>query len=449
MAKTYDLIAIGGGSGGLAAAQRAAEYGARAAVIESNRLGGTCVNVGCVPKKVMWTGASLAHAIDDAGAYGFTVAKTAFDWSTLTRKRDAYIKRLNAIYDRNLEKRGVDWFHCQARFVDAHTVEVAGETLVAPHIIVATGGKPRWPTIPGAALGMTSDGFFQLQDQPRRVFIAGAGYIAVELAGVFKALGTEVVQAVRHDGPLRGLDPFIRATLIEEMQRQGITIETQTTSAHVTREANASLTVTGEDGRAFTGFDQVLWAIGRDPNTQGLHIEASDIALSDSGHVLVDAFQNTNVDGVYAIGDVTGQMELTPVAIAAGRRLADRLFDGKAGRHLDYHNIPSVIFSHPPIGRVGLTEAQARDEYDDEVRVYQTRFTPMYYAMTEAKPKAAMRLVTVGDNEKVVGCHMIGPGCDEMLQGFAVAIRMGATKAQFDDTVALHPTSAEELVTLR
>ncbi|HET7570256.1 MAG TPA: glutathione-disulfide reductase [Gammaproteobacteria bacterium] len=448
MGKEYDLIAIGGGSGGLAAAQRAAEYGARAAVIEAGPLGGTCVNVGCVPKKVMWNAASLAHAIHDAGQYGFAVDHS-LHWPTLKRKRDAYIERLNGIYESNLARRNVDLIRGKARFVDAHTLEVDGEKVGADHIIIATGGKPRWPDIPGAELGITSDGFFELEDRPRRIFIAGAGYISVELGGVLRALGSEVVHAVRYDGPLRDTDEFIRETLIAEIHRQGIDLQTHAIGAGVARADDGTLTVTMASGRELTGFDCVLWAIGREPNTMALNLDAAGVALSDDGHVKADDYQNTNVAGVYAIGDVTGQGDLTPVAIAAGRRLSDRLFGGQPDRHLDYRAIPTVIFSHPPIGRVGLTEKEARAEYGDDIKVYRTRFTPMYYAVTDDKPQAAMKLITAGADQKIIGCHLIGPGSDEMLQGFAVAIRMGATKADFDDTIAIHPTSAEELVTLR
>ncbi|HET7587613.1 MAG TPA: glutathione-disulfide reductase [Gammaproteobacteria bacterium] len=449
MSKTYDLIAIGGGSGGLAAAQRAAGYGARAAVIEAGRLGGTCVNVGCVPKKVMWNSAMLAHAIHDAGQYGFAVDHSALHWPTLKRKRDAYIERLNGIYESNLAKRNIDLIRGTAKFTGAHTLEVDGETFSAKHIIIATGGRPRWPDIPGAELGITSDGFFELEDRPRRVFIAGAGYIAVELGGVLRALGAEVVHAVRYDGPLRDSDELIRETLIAEMHRQHIDLQTHTIGAKVSRAEDGTLTVTALADRELTGFDCVLWAIGREPNIANLDLAAAGVEVAESGHVIADSYQNTSVEGVYAIGDVTGQADLTPVAIAAGRRLSDRLFGGKPDRHLDYRNIPTVIFSHPPIGRVGLTEKEAREQYGDDIKVYQSRFTPMYYAMTEEKPQAAMKLITTGTEEKIIGCHLIGPGSDEMLQGFAVAIRMGATKADLDDTVAIHPTSAEELVTMR
>lgn len=449
MKKTYDLIAIGGGSGGLATAQRAAEYGARAAVVESGPLGGTCVNVGCVPKKVMWNAAVIAHAIHDAGQYGFSIDQSALHWPTLKDRRDAYVERLNGIYESNLAKRNVDLFRGTAHFIDGHTLDIDGTLIEAPHIVIATGGRPRWPDIPGADLGITSDGFFEFEDRPKRVFIAGAGYISVELGGVLCALGADVVHAVRYDGPLRDSDELIRTVLCGEMRRQGIDLQTHTIGASVSRASDGTLTVTTLSGRELKGFDCVLWAIGREPNTAGLDLAAAGVELTDEGRVVADDYQNTNVPGIYAIGDVTGQLELTPVAIAAGRRLADRLFGNQPGRHLDYRNVATVIFSHPPIGRIGLTEKEARAQYGEDVKIYQTSFTPMYYAVTKDKPKAAMKLITLGAEEKIIGCHLIGPGVDEMLQGFAVAIRMGATKADLDDTVAIHPTSAEELVTMR
>lgn len=449
MTHTHDLIVIGGGSGGLAAAQRATEYGARAVLIERGRLGGTCVNVGCVPKKVMWNAASIAHAIHDAAQYGFAVDMSVVDWPTLKRKRDAYVERLNGIYETNLAKRNVELIRGTATFVDAHSVDVDGRTLSAPHIIIATGGKPRWPDIPGAEFGITSDEFFELEARPRRIYIAGAGYISVELGGVLRALGAEVVHGVRYDGPLRDSDELVREMLMKEMERQGIDLQTHTIGAEVSRAGDGTYAVKTLMGRELTGFDCVLWAIGRDPNTAGLNIEATGVEIDAAGRIVADDYQNTTVAGIYALGDVTGQKELTPVAVAAGRRLADRLFGGKPDRHLDYRNIATVIFSHPPIGAVGLTERQARAEYGDDIKVYQSRFTPMYYAVADYKPQAAMKLITLGKKEKIIGCHLIGPGSDEMLQGFAVAIRMGATKKDLDDTVAIHPTSAEELVTMR
>jgi glutathione reductase (NADPH) len=444
----YDYIAIGGGSGGLASAQRAAEYGARAAVVEPGRLGGTCVNVGCVPKKLMWTAVTLGHALEDARGYGFDVAVHGHDWPRLKAARDAYVLRLNGIYAANLEKRKVAWLRGAARFVDAHTLAVGDEVITAPHIVIATGGRPAWPSIPGADLGLSSDGFFELAERPQRVAIVGSGYIAAELAGVFAGLGSRVSSFVRHDRLLRNFDVMLSAALAREMAAQGVELVPHAVPASLARTA-AGLELGLADGRAFGGFDCVLWAIGRTPASDRLELGRAGVACYDDGVVITDRYQNTNVAGVYAIGDVTGREGLTPVAIAAGRRLADRLFGGQPERHLDYEMIPTVVFSHPPIGSVGLTEAAARELHGESVRTYGAGFVPMHHALTEAKRRVEMKLVCVGAEERIVGLHVIGHGADEMLQGFAVAVKMGARKRDFDDTVAIHPTVAEEFVTMR
>ncbi len=449
MSRHYDLISIGGGSGGLAAVRRAAAHGARCAVIEEGKLGGTCVNVGCVPKKVMWYGASIAHALEEAPDYGFTLGETGFQWDRLKSARDAYVARLNEIYHENLVKAGIDEIRDHARFTGPRTLEVNGTRYTADHVVVATGSRPMVPQVPGAELGITSDGFFELEARPEHVAVVGSGYIAVEIAGMFRALGAEVCMLVRKAELLRPFDAMLRQMLMESMEADGIRIEPWTPVVAVQRGNDGRIQVETGDGAWHTGFDTLLWAVGRTPNTEGLGLEAAEVVRDEAGNVVVDAFQNTNVPGVYAIGDVTGRYELTPVAIAAGRRLADRLFGGMPERRLVYENIPTVVFSHPPIGTVGLTEDEARSVHGDAaVKVYETRFNPMYHAFTRHKRRSGMKLVTVGPEEKVVGCHLIGIDADEILQGFAVAVRMGATKADFDDTVAIHPTSAEELVTL-
>lgn len=444
----FDLFVIGGGSGGLAVAQRAAEYGARAAIAEYAPLGGTCVNVGCVPKKLMWYAAELAHAADDAAGYGFTLRSEGHDWSTLKARRDAYIQRLNGIYENNLGKRGVTLLRGRAELDGEGRVRVADTSYRARHIVIATGGRPIVPEIEGAGLGITSDGFFALEARPARALVVGSGYVAVELAGVLRALGSEVTLAVRRDGVLRDFDPMLREVLMEQMRRDGIRIETGAVPSAVLREGGG-ITLLTLDGRRLEGADTLLWAVGRAPATEGLGLDRAGVHTDEDGFIPVDEWQDTNVAGIHAIGDVTGRVALTPVAIAAGRRLADRLFGGMPERRLDYDNVPTVIFSHPPIGTVGLSEPEARARFGAEVRAYQGRFTPMYHALTERKAQAAVKLVTAGAEERVVGCHVIGEGADEMLQGFAVAVRMGARKRDFDDTVAIHPTMAEELVTLR
>jgi glutathione reductase (NADPH) len=449
MTQHYDLIAIGGGSGGLSVAERAARYGRKCAVIERGPLGGTCVNVGCVPKKVMWFGASIAHTLKTAPGYGFSIDSAHFDWPSLKRARDAYVHGINDWYHTYLSDSSIDEIVGTARFVDARTLEVGGRRYSADHIVIAPGGTPSVPQTEGAELGITSDGFFDLEDLPRRVAVVGSGYIAVELAGMLSALGSDVTMLLRREHLLRNFDSMLRENLTEEMLGDGIDILARTQAKKVTREADGSLSIECENGQRLEGFDKLVWAIGRHPLTADLGLDAAGVAVDAAGYVTTDKFQQTNVEGIYAIGDVTGQAQLTPVAIAAGRRLSDRLFGGMPDRYLPYENIPTVVFSHPPIATVGLTESVARDIHGDGVKVYQTRFTAMYNAFTERKQKTAMKLVTVGAREKVVGCHIIGPGADEMLQGFAVAIRMGATKQDLDDTVAIHPTSAEELVTMR
>jgi glutathione reductase (NADPH) len=446
--QAFDLISIGGGSGGLACAQRAAQYGAKSAVIESHRLGGTCVNVGCVPKKVMWNAAAVALTLADAGDYGFDVQVGDNDWAALKQKRDAYVARLNDIYARNLAAKGVTLVRGAARFLDAHTLDVGGLRLTAPHIVIATGGQPTIPELPGADLGITSDGFFALEHRPRRVAIVGSGYIACELAGAFKELGSQVELFVRKDHVLTHFDTMLGKSLMREMRALGITIhEHVVPQAVIERAALKSLLAV--NGDEFAGYDVLLWAIGRKANVSQLDLQNAGVAVDENRFIVTDAWQNTGVAGVYAIGDVTGRAALTPVAIAAGRRLADRLFGGQPDRRLDYENIATVVFTHPPIGTVGMSEHEARLAYGDAVKVYVADFTPMYHALTTRKTRTDMKLVCVGPEERIVGCHVIGTGADEMMQGFAVAVRMGATKRDFDDTVAIHPTSSEELVTMR
>lgn len=448
MTERFDLLVIGGGSGGLAHAQRAAEYGANAAVVEKGPLGGTCVNVGCVPKKVMWYAAQHAHHFDHLADYGFDVDVRGHDWTGLKQRRDAYIERLNGIYENNLDKRGVTYLAGMARFVDANTVDIDGREVQAERIVIATGARPMVPDIPGAEFGITSDDFFELDQRPQRVLIAGSGYIAVELAGVFNALGSDVQLVVRKDGVLRDFDKMLGDELMEAMDRDDIDLVTGAVPRSV-EKTDDGLILRAEDGRSFGPADTLVWAIGRSPNTGSLDAAKAGVEQDASGFIPTNKFQETNVDSVFAIGDVTGWDQLTPVAIAAGRRLADRLYGGMAGRHLEYELIPTVVFSHPTIGTIGLTEDEARGKYGDDMNVYTSAFTGMYYALGTNKKRSAMKLITAGADEKVVGCHVIGEGADEMLQGFAVAMRMGATKSDFDDTVAIHPTSAEELVTLR
>ncbi len=453
MNRHFDLIAIGGGSGGLSAPEWAARYyGKRCAVVESRALGGTCVNVGCVPKKIMWFAASHAHHLNIAGDFGFDVTNNGHDWEALVEGRDRHIQGILDWYDTFLKDLNIAHLRGHATFIDSHTIEVSGERYTADHILIATGGKPFVLPVPGAELGITSDGFFELRERPAHVCIIGGGYIGVELAGVLSALGSGVCLTMRtHDEDfLPQFDCTLREVLMEEMVKAGIRIEPGNSSIDsLERQPDGTIAMNWGNGRKLQGFDQVIWAVGRSPNTEALGLDAAGVRCDERGFVAVDEYQNTNIDGIYAVGDVTGRMALTPVAIAAARRLADRLFGGQPERKLDYDLIPSVVFSHPPMGTVGMTEQEARKTHGGTVRIYQSRFSPMAYSLSQHKVDTALKLVCIGADEKIAGCHIIGDGADEMLQGFAVAIRMGATRADFDNTVAIHPTSAEELVTLR
>ena len=447
--REYDIIAIGGGSGGIATMNRAGEHGAKAAVIEEKKLGGTCVNVGCVPKKIMWYGAQIAESFHHYGPdYGFTSSDVQFDFAKLRQNREAYIDRARSSYDGSFKRNGVDLIEGRAHFVDSHTVSVNGELIRAKHIVIATGARPSIPTIPGAELGGSSDDVFAWEQLPESVAILGAGYIAVELAGVLHALGVKTDLFVRRDRPLRGFDSYIVEGLVNEMEKTGLPLHTHKVPVKL-EESEQGITIYFEDGSSHTA-SQVIWATGRRPNVDGLELEKAGVTLNQRGFIQVDEYQNTVVDGIYALGDVTGEKELTPVAIKAGRTLSERLFNGKTSAKMDYNTIPTVVFSHPAIGTVGLTEDQAIKEYgQDHIKVYKSSFASMYSAVTSHRQESRFKLITAGADEKVVGLHGLGYGVDEMIQGFAVAIKMGATKADFDATVAIHPTASEEFVTMR
>jgi glutathione reductase (NADPH) len=450
MSEKFDLVVIGGGSGGLAAAQRAAEYGARVALIESGALGGTCVNLGCVPKKIMWNAADVGSRLEDARGYGFHLQLSGHDWAHLKSERDTYIHRLNGVYAANLAKRNVELVHARAHFVDSHSVKAGERTLTAEHIVIATGGRPLLPNIPGTELGISSDGFFALPARPQRVAVVGSSYIAVELAGIFSGLGSATSLILRGEAVLRSFEPMLGEAALMNLRAQGVEVITAAVPQRLSRTAGGELELETADGRRLGPYDGLVWAIGRVPQVEDLQLDKAGLALSAHGYIDTDKFQTTSVPGLYAIGDVTGRAQLTPVAIAAGRRLSDRLFGGQTDRHLDYENIPTVIFGHPPIGTVGLTEQAARERYgSDNVKVFRSSFVPLYHALTPEKLRVEMKLVTQGPEQRIVGAHVVGAGADEMLQGFAVAVRMGATKKDFDDTVAIHPTSAEEFVTMR
>ncbi|WNC68519.1 glutathione-disulfide reductase [Thalassotalea nanhaiensis] len=449
MSQHFDYIALGAGSGGIASINRAAMHGKKCALIEAKALGGTCVNVGCVPKKVMWYAGQIADAVHYSKDYGFDLTAGKLNWEKLVESRQAYISRIHQSYDNGLAKNNVTVINGFGKFIDKNTIEVNGETYTADNILIATGGRPSVPNIPGAEYGITSDGFFALNEQPKRVAVVGAGYIAVEIAGVLNALGSETTLLVRKHKPLRDFDDMMSDTLVEIMAAEGPTLKTHCTPKEVIKNSDNSLTLELENGEAIT-VDAIIWAIGREPATDNINIKATGIELNARGFIDTDKYQNTSVENIYAVGDNTGRAQLTPVAVAAGRRLSERLFNGKTDEHLDYNLIPTVVFSHPTIGTIGLTEQQAIASFGDEdITVYTSQFTSMYTAVTQHRQPCRMKLICQGKNEKIVGMHCIGLGSDEMLQGFAVAVKMGATKADFDNTIAIHPTAAEEFVTMR
>ncbi|NAW88745.1 glutathione-disulfide reductase [Photobacterium halotolerans] len=451
MATHFDYICIGGGSGGIASANRAAMYGAKVALIEAKALGGTCVNVGCVPKKVMWHGAQIAEAMHlYAKDYGFDVDVKNFSWATLVESREAYIGRIHQAYDNVLGKNKIEVINGFAKFVDAKTVEVNGQHFTADHILIAVGGEPTIPDIPGAEHGIDSNGFFELTEQPKRTAVIGAGYIAVEIAGVLSALGTDTHLFVRKESPLRSFDPMIVDTLVEVMNSEGPTLHTHSVPKEVVKEADGTITLHFENGESHN-TDLLIWAIGRNPVTHKINLEVTGVETTGKGYIKVDEYQQTNVPGIYCVGDIMdGGIELTPVAVKAGRQLSERLFNNKPDAKMDYKLVPTVVFSHPPIGTIGLTEQEAIAQYGEEnVKVYQSGFTAMYTAVTSHRQPCKMKLVCAGPEETVVGLHGIGYTVDEMIQGFGVAMKMGATKADFDSVVAIHPTGSEEFVTMR
>ena len=446
----YDLIVIGGGSGGLAGAFRAAAHGARVALLEPGEFGGTCVYVGCVPKKAMWLAAELSQRIDLASRMGFALPTPKLDWREFIVHRQRYIAGIHDSYRKRLDAAGIVHLPCRGHFVDAHTVEThQGLRVTAAHVLIATGGKPVRPDIEGAALGLVSDDFFNFCDAPGRVAIVGGGYIAVELAGVLQALGSKVDMFVRGSRLVDSFDVELTDELADNLRQHGI-------HAHFALPVTALEPASGGQVKVVTGsggpaeaFDKVIFATGRTPNSTGLALEAIGVRTDGQGFVVVDERQDTTTEGVHAVGDVSSRLTLTPVAIAASRRLMDRLFAGRPEAKLDYEDIATVVFSHPPLGKVGLTEVEARMRHGDEVKVYTTRFRPMLHALADSPQRSLFKLVCVGEDERVVGIHLLGEGADEMLQGFAVALKKGITKRDLDDTMAIHPTSAEEVVLMR
>ena len=451
----FDYVVIGGGSGGIASARRAAQHGAKVAVIEGSKLGGTCVNVGCVPKKVMWHAAELGAAVGHASEYGWQgVGAPTMDLAMLKSKRDAYVQRLNGIYARNLEASGVTsisgWGslvgegRVAVRGADGATHEVSGK-----NVLLAPGGKPWVPAEPWAAHSITSDEFFDLDTVPKHAVVVGGGYIGCELAGILASLGSKVTMVIRGGCPLRGFDSLVVDTVMAAMVEAGVDVKCESNIVDASGD-KGDLTLALDNGSSLSGVDCLLMATGRVPFTDGLGLDTVGAELLPSGAVKTDAGQTTSLPWLHAVGDVTGHAQLTPVAIAAGRLLADRLFGGYPHAKLEYENIPTVMFTHPPIGTIGLTEEAAVERFGaDAVQTFTSTFASLFFGIMEHKGKTAMKLVTTGPEQRIVGLHVAGQGADEMLQGFAVAVKMGATKADFDSVVAIHPTSAEEFVTMQ
>lgn len=441
----YDFFVIGGGSGGIRAARTAAKLGVRVAVAEEKYLGGTCVNVGCVPKKLLWYASHVSETLRDAAGFGWQIDHASFDWPTLIRNKDAQIQYLNGIYRKLLDEAGVALYETHARIDSPNTIKLSsGETVTAKYILIATGSRPVLPGIPGAEHGILSDDVFYLDRQPERIMIVGGGYIGVEFAGIFHGMGTETIQVHHSEMFLRGFDDDSRRFLAQQMQRQGVDIRFDCSVVHI--EKDDRLQVTLSDGQQET-VDTVLFATGRRPNSENMGLEYLGVELTANGGILVDHQYNTAVPSIYAVGDVIDRLMLTPVALVEGTVVARRLF-GDPQSQPDYERVPTCIFSQPNMASVGMDEHTAR-ERGHKVSIYRNNFRPLQYSLTDNPMRCLVKLVVDDDTDRVLGVFMVGPEAGEIIQGFAVALTAGATKSQFDDTLGVHPTSAEEFVTLR
>lgn len=441
----FDLFVIGAGSGGVRASRVAASYGAKVAICENHRVGGTCVIRGCIPKKLMVYASHFAENFEDAANYGWTVGPRSFSWAKFMKAKNAEIDRLNGIYLRLLENAGVELVTGTGRMIDAHTIEVDGRRVTADKILIATGGWPAMPDIPGIEHAIDSNGFFELAEQPKRVIVVGGGYIAVEFAGILNGLGSEVVQLYRGEQILRGFDQDVRATVAQEMRKKGIDIRVESNIQHI-EKTEAGLIATCEDGPLLEA-DAIIYATGRAPNTAGLNLDQVGVDLQKNGAVVVDEYSRTSVDNIYAVGDVTDRIALTPVALNEGLCFAQTVF-GKREKIMDHTNVASAVFSQPSVSCVGLAEHEARAT-GKNIDIYKSTFRPLLHTLSGRDEKTMMKLVVDADTDRVLGVHMVGPEAAEIVQGLAVAVKMGATKAQFDATVGIHPTAAEEFVTMR
>lgn len=447
MAYDFDLYVIGAGSGGVRAARFAAGFGAKVAVAESRYLGGTCVNVGCVPKKLLVYGAHFAEDFEQSSGFGWSLGEADFDWATLIANKDREINRLNGIYRNLLVNSGVTLHEAHAKIVGPHEVEVNGERYTAKNILIATGGWPQIPEIPGHEHAISSNQAFFLKELPKRVLVVGGGYIAVEFAGIFHGLGANTTLLYRGDLFLRGFDGSVRNHLKEELTKRGMDLQFNADIARIDKQPDGSLKAILKDGRVLEA-DCVFYATGRRPMLDNLGLENTDVQLDDKGFIKVDEQYQTTEPSILALGDVIGRVLLTPVALAEGMAVARRLFKPEQYRPVDYKMIPTAVFSLPNIGTVGLTEEEAREAGHDVV-IYESRFRPMKLTLTDCQERTLMKLVVDGKTDKVLGCHMVGPDAGEIVQGLAIALKAGATKRDFDDTIGVHPTAAEEFVTMR
>ena len=443
----FDMITIGAGSGGVASSRRAGSYGARVAIVEESRVGGTCVLRGCVPKKLLVYGAQFADAFADAAGFGWTVAPPKFDWPTLIGAKNKELDRLEQIYITMLKNSGVEIIEGRGVLVDPHTVEVAGRRYTAENILIATGGHPTVPDIPGIEHVISSNEALDLPKLPRKIVIVGGGYIAIEFAGIFRGFGCEVVELIRREDLLHGFDDDIRVAMAREMRTRGVEIHTRVHVARIEKDRREGYTLFTNIGQEISA-DLVMYATGRGPNTRGLGLDAVGVKAGENGAVMVDEWSRSTVPNIYAVGDVTDRLNLTPVAIAEGRAVAETLYNDNPIK-MDHTNVPSAVFGQPPIGVVGLTEEQARKEYGDDVDIYCARFKPMKNTLSGRDERTFVKLVVDGRTDRVLGCHMLGVDAPEIIQGLAIAIKCGASKRMFDETIGIHPSTAEEFVTLR
>ncbi|AFY47636.1 NADPH-glutathione reductase [Nostoc sp. PCC 7524] len=450
MAYDFDLFVIGAGSGGIATARRAAEYGAKVGIAEFDRLGGTCVNRGCVPKKLMVYASRFPGIFEESQGYGWSPVQSSLNWEDMITRVNNEVIRLNGIYQRMLDNSKVQVFQGRAKFVDSHTVEIGDTKVTADKILIAVGGTPVRPDIPGIEHALISDALFELKTQPKRVVLLGGGYIGSEFACILHGLGTEVIQVIRHDKILRGFDEDLRTEIQEGMIRHGIRIINNADIVGITKtDSGVSVTVKTDTEENILADAISLAALGRKPNTDNLGLENTSVKVDSAGMILVDGYSRTAAENIYAVGDCTSKIQLTPVAINEGRAFADTVFGGKS-RVMSYENIPTAIFTTPEAATVGLTEAEAIEKYgSDRIKIYRSRFRPMYYTLPGKEEKTLMKLVVNTETDQVLGAHMVGDHAGEIIQGIAIAVKMGAKKADFDATVGIHPSSAEEFVTMR